>query len=323
MGPVTITGAASQSLAPTPPSPSLPPPTIDPCRVSSCINAKTKFKFMTPTKHKKARVEAVKEITTVEDAITKLVSRKYSVPDQEYTFAHLATILLQLTATLPAEGASIVKAVAILVNELDINDHAERMVTSFMCTLQDPLEGFIQVGTTPQSHTDHIIDSHESIKNCMLEMVSRIDNLHSAFCEAQEHAKTNTSAVQNMIATLEKCTFTPGAQNSPPNNPAPDTYTSRAHAQIPTVHNKVMAHTEERQRQIFFTKAQGMASQGLDNQNAQLIITKANLALAAMKTTHNNTPEGIMSAKPSPRVTFYLTWTHLNLQSGSGKKAYT
>ena len=48
-----------------------------------------------------------------------------------------------------------------------------------------------------------------------------------------------------------------------------------------------------------FTKAHGMSSQGLDNQDPHIMVTKANLALTAMKSTHDDIPEGIqfMGAK--------------------------
>src|SRR5882762_1737208 len=60
-----------------------------------------------------------------------------------------------------------------------------------------------------------------------------------------------------------------------------------------------MARTNERQKQVLFTKAQGMTSQGLDNQDPQVIVAKANLALTAMKATHDDIPKNIqfMSAK--------------------------
>jgi hypothetical protein len=52
-------------------------------------------------------------------------------------------------------------------------------------------------------------------------------------------------------------------------------------------------------RQVLFMKAQGMASQGLDGQDSHILVTKANLALSVMKTSHDDTPKGIqfMSAK--------------------------
>ena len=54
----------------------------------------------------KAWTEAVKEIASIQDAITKLKYCQFSVPDQEYTNTHLTSILFQLTAMLPAEGTS-------------------------------------------------------------------------------------------------------------------------------------------------------------------------------------------------------------------------
>ena len=68
---------------------------------------------------------------------------------------------------LPAEGASIVKAVAILVNLLDLDNHADGMAIALMDTLEPPMEGFIRMGASIQTHADCIIKGHESIKNCV------------------------------------------------------------------------------------------------------------------------------------------------------------
>jgi len=107
------TRATSQTPSLPQPSPPSPPshPTL-PSTETRRTSARTITKSLTPTQREKARVEAVKEIITVDDAIAKLVSRQFSVPDQEYSITHLASVLFQLSATLPAEGASIVEAVA-------------------------------------------------------------------------------------------------------------------------------------------------------------------------------------------------------------------
>ena len=81
-------------------------------------------------------------------------------------------------------------------------------------------------------------------------------------------------AVQDMLATLEKRTSTTGPQSSAPElaDPNPNSYASctmRTRAQIPVIHDHVMARAGERKKQVLFTKAQGMATQGLDNQDPQ------------------------------------------------------
>jgi hypothetical protein len=52
-----------------------------------------------------------------------------------------------------------------------------------------------------------------------------------------------------------------------------------------------------------FTKAHGMTSQCLDDQEPHVIVAKANLALVAMKAAHDDIPEGIlfMSTKILPK----------------------
>jgi chromosome segregation ATPase len=162
--------------------------------------------MLTPTEQEKARAVAVKEIVTVDDAVDKLISRQYAIPDQEYSNASLASILFQLTAILPAEGA-IIKAVAILLNELDLDQHATHVTAALMETLVNPLEEFSKTSAAIQSHADHVIDGHNSIENCVLEVVSRIDNLQAAFTETQEQAQSNTTAIKAMHSTLKNLTL--------------------------------------------------------------------------------------------------------------------
>ena len=163
MGPNPGTHATSSAHPPSPPA-----PLAEPRRTSSHTASKT----LTPSQREKARVDVVKDIITVNDAVAKLISHQYSIPDQEYTNLHLASILFQLTASLPAEGASIVKAIAILVNQIDLDNHAERMALALMDTVVEPLDGFIKMGSDIQTHADRIINGHESIENCIIEMVS-------------------------------------------------------------------------------------------------------------------------------------------------------
>ena len=190
----------------------IPSPALGSLRTST----RTTTKSLNPAAREEARVDAVKEIATVNDAVAKLVSREYSVPDQEYSITHLATILFQLTATLPAEGASIVKSVAMLLKELDLDNHAEHMAEALMTTLRDPLQEFIETSAAVQSHADRVIDGHDAIENCVLEIVSRVDKLQDAFRNTQEKAEANYNAVQNMIATLDQHFPSPDNQNPPP-----------------------------------------------------------------------------------------------------------
>ena len=220
MGPDPGTHATSSAHPPSPPA-----PLAEPRRTSS----RTASKTLTWSQCEKARVDAVKDIVTIDDAVAKLISHQYSIPDQEYTNSHLASILFQLTASLPAEGASIVKAIVMLVNQIDLDNHAERMALALMDTLVELLDGFIKMGSDIQTHADCIIDRHESIENCVIEMVARVDNLHEVYCKTQQKAEANTAAVQDMLATLEKRTSTTGPQSSAPelSDPNPNSYASR------------------------------------------------------------------------------------------------
>ena len=157
------------------------------------------------------------------------------------------------------------------------------------------------MSTAIQNHADCVIDGHNSIENCVLEVVSRIDDLQAAFTEMQEQAQSNTIAIEAMHSTLKNLTLSPPphAHHTQSSNANANANSYAARTRIPAVYNKVMARTEEQTQQVLFTKAQGMASQGLDRQDPHILITKANLALSVMKTSHNDTPKGIqfMSAK--------------------------
>ena len=46
------------------------------------------------------------------------------------------------------------------------------MALALMDTLVELLDDFIKMGSDIQTHADRIIDGHESIENCVIEMVS-------------------------------------------------------------------------------------------------------------------------------------------------------
>ena len=238
-------------------------------------------------------------IVTVRDT-TKLIACQYAIPDQEYSTSTLATILLQITPDLLAEGASVVKAIAILLDKLDIDLHANWV----MDTLAEPFGQFIKVGSTVKTHTDNLTEGLNSIDNRVTDIASRIKNIHSAVIEAQTQAKLAASITEDTHTTIQKHIK---------DNPAPpstrthlDTsthshntnlYTYRTH--VPAIHDQVMARNYEKLKQVLFTKAQGMTSQGLDTHDPQTIVAKANLALTAMK-NRDDVLKGVqfMSAKP-------------------------
>ena len=60
------------------------------------------------------------------------------------------------------------------------------------------------MGASIQTHADHIIKGHESIENCIIEMVTRVSNLHEVFRDTQDKTEANTFAVQNLITNIER-----------------------------------------------------------------------------------------------------------------------
>ena len=88
-------------------------------------------------------------------------------------------------------------------SDLDLDNHADRMAIALMDTLEHPMDGFVRMGTSIQTHADRIIEGHESIENCVLEMVARVSDLHEAFRDTQEKTEANTLAVQNLTTNIE------------------------------------------------------------------------------------------------------------------------
>jgi len=62
---------------------------------------------------------------------------------------------------------------------------------------------FIEVGTIIKAHADRMIDSHDSINNCLSKVSSRIDNLHTAVIEAQEQKKITLAVAEELHSTLQ------------------------------------------------------------------------------------------------------------------------
>ena len=121
------------------------------------------------------------------------------------------------------------------------------MASTLMDTLEPPMEGFIQMGASIQTHTDHIIEGHKLIENCIIGMVTRVSDLHEAFCDTQEKAKANTLAVQNPIVNIERHPPLPGTDTSAPTPQSANlnSYTAHTSTHVPAVHSKVMAHKGE------------------------------------------------------------------------------
>ena len=137
------------------------PPQSDTRRYPSHQPSRT----MTSIEKEKARLEAVSDIITVQDAMDKLIACEYSIPDQEYSNDFLASILTQITLILPAEAASIVKAVAILLSELEMDMRAERAADTLMDSLKEHFSQFIDVATIAKAQVEKIADGHDSIEN--------------------------------------------------------------------------------------------------------------------------------------------------------------
>jgi hypothetical protein len=259
---------------------------------------------MSPAEKERARLKAVADVVTVQDTMERLIACKYSVPNQEYSIDFLASILTQLTLVLPAEGAGIVKAIAILLSELELDMRADRAADALMETLKEPFGEFIEVGAIVKAQAEKIVEGHDSINTQMADIIGCINGIHTAVIEAQEQTHVVTAAVEDTHSTLQSHieNMATTAHASPPLHPleseTPNLNSYASRVRVPAIHGKVMARNNEKSRQVLFTKARGMATQGLDPHDSQTIVVKANLALVAMK-NDNDFPKGIqfMSAK--------------------------
>jgi hypothetical protein len=199
----------------------------------------------------KARLEAVSDIVTVQDAMDKLIARKYAIPDQEYSNDFLATILTQITLILPAEAASIVKAVAILLSELELDMCAEHAADALMDSLKEPFSQFIDMATIAKAQAEKIADGHDSIENRILDIIRCIDDIHAVVIQAQDHSCADMVAAENTHNALQShieslASTTPGLPCHPPPDPTSDSYAS--HVRAPPMHDRVMVRNDEKSR---------------------------------------------------------------------------
>jgi hypothetical protein len=208
-------------------------------------------KTMTPIEKEKFRLEAVNDVVTVQDAMDRLIARQYSVRDQEYTNSFLAGILTQLTLILPAEAAALVKSMAILLDELDLDLHANRASTALMDDLREPLTEFVELGMTARMEANCLITGNDSIDNHIADISSRIDGLHAAVIDAQEQSKFIASIAENTLDILQNhIKATPLQPLAPtlslPNQPITSNMNTYAgQARLPAIHHKVMARADE------------------------------------------------------------------------------
>jgi hypothetical protein len=112
---------------------------------------------MTPIEKEKSRLKAVNDVVMVQDAMDRQITRQYSIRDQEYTTSFLAGILTQLTLILPVEAAALVKSMAILLDELDLDLHANHASTALMDDLREPLAEFVELGMAARMEANRLI----------------------------------------------------------------------------------------------------------------------------------------------------------------------
>jgi hypothetical protein len=116
----------------------------------------------------RTRLEAIADIVTVQDTIDKLIACEYSVLNQEYSTDSLASILIQITLILSVEGAGIVKAVAILLSELELDRHAADVL---MDTFKEPFAQFLEAATIAKTQAKKIVDGHDLIDNQIADII--------------------------------------------------------------------------------------------------------------------------------------------------------
>jgi hypothetical protein len=136
----------------------------DTCKYPSHQTSKT----ITPMEKERTRLEAIADIVTVQDTIDKLIACEYSVLNQEYSTDSLASILIQITLILSVEGAGIVKAVAILLSELELDRHAADVL---MDTLKEPFAQFLEAATIAKTQAKKIVDGHDLNDNQIADII--------------------------------------------------------------------------------------------------------------------------------------------------------
>ncbi|KIM72170.1 hypothetical protein PILCRDRAFT_16384 [Piloderma croceum F 1598] len=163
----------------------------------------------------------------------RLISQQYSVPNQEYLNTSLASTLVQLSPILPAEGASLVKSVSILLSKLDLDIHDDRLAMALMDTLAEPLTQFMEISAAVQIQVDKIRDDHNPIDNKITDISMRIDGLHAAVIEAQEQSRVVVSIMESMHTTLQnhiKATIYTATNLPPQPLPTPEMFNPNTYA---------------------------------------------------------------------------------------------
>jgi hypothetical protein len=256
----------------------------------------------TPAEREKARIDAVIAIETAEDAHKKLEEREFAAADQDYSVKFIATCLQQLTYLVPADPAAIIKSLAIILECIDSDHHATLAAGAIVDKMNEPLTEFIAMAKTARDIVAQLTNAADTISVQLGELAQHTANIGNVMTEIQQASQKASSSLEDQIEHLREIPqaqpppVPPSAETSNSGlspNPNPNSYAARtrARAQPPTSHTTVMARNNERARQVLFTKAPGMASQGLDNLTPETLVIKANIALDLVKAAHGNAPK--------------------------------
>lgn len=272
----------------------------------------------------------MEKIHDINTALETLQDEGWVAADQEYSIEFVVTMLYQLTITAPTAQARILKCGAILLNQIKCSEQAQIVANTIKAELEEPITEFQEMrenmrawrtsveeqiellGQTTNELKTELFDTQHESREILIDIQTATKTMIEQTKENQTAADVKTEmaaahhknqeilieiqrATKIMIEHAEKTVEAPAiTQQSKDASPAatdPTSYAAKLH--LPPIHAQVMRRAEEKSRQVMFTTAKGVESQGLSDQTPDVIMEKARVALKAMGALGPATPEDV------------------------------
>jgi hypothetical protein len=220
--------------------------------------------------------ETSKTIRTTEWARKFLDKGMYMPEGEEVTNSHLAFIILQLASTdnIKKAVSDGLKAVALLLEEVENNNKAEKIASEVGATLTALIQNITARNNEPSTDelttttTDDLRHAAISLTNTVEEKCEEIQRITEQLVEASENLNTKTRTGSETTETAPKTvTYADAIRNQPP----------------PPQHAITIAKGISMQRQILIDKAPDATTNGLSSLTEKELVLKANLAIGFME----------------------------------------
>lgn len=266
----------------------------------------------------KKKLRALDAIRDYDDGLKILCAKEYGAVDTAWSPQYVASMMLQLTPNLAEEHAVILKSLALIVEQMNLQAQAKETVTIttevLIGEMADPLEGLREAGKRGETVIEGMKDEVDRMQAVAEELRLDLAEFHSSNAETLTQIQ---DAIKRLEVTKETSTNPRQTEPSQPGcsedrqlqSQASTDYDYDRHfpslpdmplsqrigppSQLPPTHATTVARAEQKARQVLFRTAPGMPPHKLGELSHEAIVQKANVALEALATKRQDIPKGM------------------------------